>query len=102
MYNITVLGAGYMGSAITFPLSRDNKVRLWGTWLDDGIIEECISGQHPKLKEPLPSSVDLFYSKELREALKDTDIVFMGISSEGFLSVFKKLSAEPLPSAGIQ
>lgn len=91
MYNITVLGAGYMGSAITFPLSRDNKVRLWGTWLDDGIIEECIGGRHPKLKEPLPSSVDLFYSKELKGALKDADIVFMGISSEGFLPVFKRL-----------
>ena len=91
MYNITVLGAGYMGSAITFPLSRDNKVNLWGTWLDDGIIEECISGQHPKLKKPLPSSVDLFYSGELKEALTGSDIVFMGISSEGFLPVFKKL-----------
>jgi len=91
MYNITVLGAGYMGSAITFPLSRDNKVKLWGTWLDDRIIEECIGGQHPKLKEPLPSSVDLFYSRELEEALKDADIVFMGISSEGFLPVFKRL-----------
>ena len=91
MYNITVLGAGYMGSAITFPLSRDNKVRLWGTWLDDSIIEKCSGGQHPKLKEPLPSSVELFYSGELKQALKNTDIVFMGISSEGFLSVFKKL-----------
>ena len=92
MYNITVLGAGYMGSAITFPLARNNnKVNLWGTWLDDGIIEECISGRHPKLKEPLPSSVDLFYSGELEEALKDADIVFIGISSEGFLPVFKKL-----------
>jgi glycerol-3-phosphate dehydrogenase (NAD(P)+) len=91
MYNITVLGAGYMGSAITFPLSRDNNVKLWGTWLDDGIIEECLGGKHPKLKEPLPSSVDLFYSNELEAALKDTDIVFVGISSEGFLSVFKKL-----------
>jgi glycerol-3-phosphate dehydrogenase (NAD(P)+) len=91
MNNITILGAGYMGSAITFPLSRNNNVRLWGTWLDDGIIEECINGHHPKLKESLPSSVDLFYSEELEEALKDADIVFMGISSEGFLSVFKKL-----------
>ena len=91
MYTITVLGAGYMGSAITFPLARNNKVNLWGTWLDDGIIEDCINGRHPKLKEPLPSSVDLFYSGELEEALKDSDIVFMGISSEGFLPVFKKL-----------
>ena len=91
MYNITVLGAGYMGSAITFPLSRDNNVKLWGTWLDDGIIEECIGGEHPKLKEPLPASVDLFYSRELKEALKDADIIFIGISSEGFLPVFEKL-----------
>ena len=91
MNNITVLGAGYMGSAITFPLSRDNKVKLWGTWLDDGIIKECTGGRHPKLKEPLPSSVELFYSGELEEALKDADIVFVGISSEGFLPVFKQL-----------
>lgn len=93
MYNICVLGAGYMGSAITFPLARrNNNVNLWGTWLDDEIIEACREGlPHPKLGKPLPSPVKLFYSDGLEEAVKGSDIIFMGISSEGFLSVFKRL-----------
>jgi len=93
MYNICVLGAGYMGSAITFPLSRrNNNINLWGTWLDDEIIKTCMEGlPHPKLDEPLPSSVKLFYSDDLEDAAKGSDIVFIGISSEGFLSVFRRL-----------
>ncbi len=53
-----VIGAGYMGSAITFPLSANNiEVNLWGTWLDDKIIESSLAGFHPKLKKALPPSV---------------------------------------------
>jgi len=34
-----------MGSAITFPLSDNgNKINLWGTWLDDEIIESSLKG----------------------------------------------------------
>ena len=43
-----VIGAGYMGSAITFPLSVNNiEVNLWGTWLDDKIISSSLAGYHP-------------------------------------------------------
>lgn len=93
MYDICVLGAGYMGSAITFPLARrNNNVNLWGTRLDDEIIKICRKGlPHPKLDEPLPSPVKLFYSDDLEDAIRGSDIIFIGISSEGFLSVFKRL-----------
>lgn len=48
---VTVIGAGYMGSAITYPLSENGyKINLVGTWLDDKIIESSINGYHPKLK----------------------------------------------------
>ncbi len=93
MYNICVLGAGYMGSAITFPLAKNNhSVNLWGTWLDDGIIDTCRKGSsHPKLDMHLLPRVNLFSSKELGDAAQECDIIFIGISSEGFLEVFKML-----------
>ena len=35
---ITILGAGFMGSALTFPASDNgHRVALWGTWLDEGL-----------------------------------------------------------------
>ena len=93
MNDICVLGAGYMGSAITFPLAQsNNNVSLWGTWLDDEIIKKCKEKlPHPKLGTPLSPSVKLFYSDDLEAAVEGSDIIFMGISSEGFLSVFERL-----------
>jgi glycerol-3-phosphate dehydrogenase (NAD(P)+) len=89
---VTVLGAGYMGSAITFPLSDNGiTVNLWGTWLDDELIDACKKGPHPKLKKPLSETVKLFYSKNLEEALEGTRYLFVAVSSEGFLPVFEKL-----------
>lgn len=92
MQNITVLGAGYMGSAITFPLADNgNKVNLWGTWLDDELIKSSQDGFHPKLKKPLPENVTLYYSKDLEKAVETSDIIFIGVASEGFVDVFKIL-----------
>lgn len=89
---VTVLGAGYMGSAITFPLS-DNRleVNLWGTWLDNKLIESSMKGYHPKLKKPLPPGVKLFYWHDLANALKDADIIFIAVASEGFVKVFNMM-----------
>lgn len=92
MHKITVLGAGYMGSAITFPLAKNGfEVNLWGTWLDDEIISACRKGEHPKLKVPLMPGIRLFHSQDLFPAVREADIIFIGVSSEGFLHVFKKL-----------
>ena len=92
MQKAAVLGAGYMGSAITFPLSDNGiKVNLWGTWLDDKLIESSKKGKHPKLKKSLNQGVSCFYSKDLNQAIEDTDIIFIGVASEGFVDIFELL-----------
>ncbi len=92
MQKIAVLGAGYMGSAITFPLTDNGaKVNLWGTRLDDKLIEGSKKGAHPKLKKPLNPGVSCFYSKNLKQALRDTDTIFIGVASEGFVDIFELL-----------
>ena len=92
MLKAAVLGAGYMGSAITYPLSENNiKVNLWGTWLDDKIIKSSLAGYHPKLKKPLPETVKPMYSDRLADAVKDVDIIFIAVLSDGFVNVFKML-----------
>jgi len=90
---VAVLGAGYMGSAITFPLSDNGIiVNLWGTWLDDEIIEASKNGPHPKLKKRLNKNVNLFYSENLKEAIKGADAFFIAVTSEGFARIFELLS----------
>ncbi len=92
MKNVAVLGAGYMGSAITFPLTDNGiKVSLWGTWLDDKLIESSINGAHPKLKKPLNSGVSYFYSCDLKRAIKNAEAIFIGVASEGFVNIFELL-----------
>ncbi len=92
MLKAAVLGAGYMGSAITFPLSEKNmEVCLWGTWLDDYLVKASIEGSHPKLKKPLNENVILKYSNDLKDAVEDADIIFIAIASEGFVAVMDLL-----------
>ena len=90
---VTVLGAGYMGSAITFPISDNGiSVALWGTWLDDEIIHACKNDNpHPKLKKKLNGNVKPYFSYELGKAINNTDLIIIAVSSEGFVSVYKKL-----------
>lgn len=101
MAEVAVLGAGYMGSAITFPLCENGHgVRLWGTWLDDGLIEAAREGAHPRLQKPLPRQLQLYDSIALEQALKGTDFVIIAVTSEGFLPVFERLLEtldSPLP-----
>jgi len=92
MLKAAVLGAGYMGSAITYPLSDNGiETNLWGTWLDDDLISGSLDGLHPKLKKPLQDGVFPMYSKDLKRAVSGVDIIFIGVNSEGFIPVFKML-----------
>ncbi len=49
---VTVLGAGYMGSAMACVAARrGHEVRLWGTWLDDALPSRASAGEpHPRLE----------------------------------------------------
>lgn len=85
MGTITILGAGAMGSGICTPLRNSGwNVRLWGTWLDDHLIDACEAGKpHPRTKVLLADGVKLYRSNELDAALKDADVIIMSVASVG-------------------
>ena len=82
---VVVLGAGAMGSAICTPFTGAGwDVRLWGTWLDDHLLDACIRGEpHPRTKVILAPGVSLFRSDDLAAALDGVDLVVMSVSSVG-------------------
>lgn len=85
MTTITVVGAGVMGTALTFPAADNgHAVRLVGTHLDEKIISSCkASGVHPKLKRSIPPSVQPFFHTEIAEAMREAEIVVLGVNSRG-------------------
>ena len=85
MTTVTIMGAGYMGSAMCWPLSDNgHEIHLVGTHLDADIIRSCrASGWHPKLKRPLPPGVQPLFVEQLDQALEGTSLVVQGVSSAG-------------------
>jgi glycerol-3-phosphate dehydrogenase (NAD(P)+) len=92
---VTVLGAGYMGSAMAeVAAMRGHDVRLWGTWLDDAMIEAVEQGRdHPRLKKKLDTRVRPLRSAALAEALAGAELVIHGVSSDGLIPVIEKAAA---------
>ncbi len=85
MKTIVIVGAGMMGSAMSYP-ARDNGniVRLVGTPLDREIIDEAKkSGWHKTLKRQLPDGIEYYQIEELFTALEGADLLIGGVSSFG-------------------
>jgi glycerol-3-phosphate dehydrogenase (NAD(P)+) len=82
---ITVVGAGVMGTALTYPAADNgNEVRLVGTHLDDDIIASCRSKRfHPRLRRAIHDRVQPFFYTEIKEAIADADIIALGVNSRG-------------------
>ncbi|MBQ9368627.1 MAG: hypothetical protein IJT83_12665 [Victivallales bacterium] len=82
---ITIIGAGMMGSAMSWPATDNgHTVRLVGSNLNDSVIESIKkTGVHPALKCRLPENVFPFYFSEIREAIPDTELFVCGVSSFG-------------------
>ncbi|MDR1876279.1 MAG: hypothetical protein LBQ84_01500 [Flavobacteriaceae bacterium] len=82
---ITILGAGAMGSGLCTPVRRAGwEVRLWGTWLDDHLIDACEAGKpHPRTNVHLAEGVKLYRCSDLDKALEGADVVVMSVASEG-------------------
>ena len=99
---VTVLGAGYMGSAMAeVAAMRGHDVRLWGTWLDDALVEAVEQGRdHPRLKKKLDARVKPMRSGALAEALDGAELVIHGVSSDGLVPVLTK-AAPHLPDVPI-
>ncbi len=82
---ITIVGAGMMGSAMSFPLRDNNhEVRLVGTHLDREVITAVKqTGFHPTLKRKLPAGIHAFQLEQLEQALIGVDLIIGGVSSFG-------------------
>ncbi len=82
---ITIVGAGVMGSALTFPAADNgNEVRLVGTHLDGAIIDSLKKDSfHPRLRRHIQDSVKVYAHTEIAEALQGADVIGLGVNSQG-------------------
>lgn len=82
---ITIIGAGMMGSAMSFPASDNaHEVRLVGTPLDREIIDAAReTGRHIKLNMRLPDGVKYYQAEQTDEALEGAELLICGVSSFG-------------------
>jgi glycerol-3-phosphate dehydrogenase (NAD(P)+) len=92
---VTILGAGAMGAALATPaVAAGNRVRLWGTWLDGGILAELGAGRpHPRTGVAVDPRVELLDAGWLAKALDGADLVAVAISSDGVLEVVGRAAA---------
>ncbi len=90
-----------MGSAMaTVAARRGHEVRLWGTWLDDALLEPCEKGgPHPRLGLPL-TSMTLLRAPRLDEALAGAELVVHAVNSDGAVPVMTK-AASHLPDVPV-
>lgn len=92
---VTVLGAGYMGSAMaSVAAMQGHEVRLWGTWLDGALMDAIEKKQpHPRLGLVLDSAITPI--RALDEALAGAELIVHAVSSEGVVPVFSKVTSLP-------
>jgi glycerol-3-phosphate dehydrogenase (NAD(P)+) len=82
---IAIVGAGVMGTALTFPAADNgHEIRLVGTHLDDAIIASCQETRfHSRLKCTLHDRVQPFFHSELVRALEGAEVIVLGVNSRG-------------------
>lgn len=81
----TIVGAGMMGSAMSWPLVDNGfEVRLVGTPLDREIVASVrATGEHPTLQRRVPDGVTAHPAEDLPAALRGASVVVSGVSSFG-------------------
>ena len=85
MSTITLIGAGQMASALTFPLFENgHEVRLVGSPLDDDIMARLWEDNyHVNLQRTLHDGVHYYNCSQVNEAIDGADLIVCGISSFG-------------------
>lgn len=85
MSTVTLIGAGQMASALTFPLYENgHEVRLVGSPLDDDIIERLRKDHyHTNLLRTLHDGIHYYNCSQVKEAIAGADLIVCGISSFG-------------------
>jgi glycerol-3-phosphate dehydrogenase (NAD(P)+) len=82
---IAVVGAGLMGTALTFPAADNgHDIYLVGTHLDTEIIDSCQARRfHPRLKREIPPNVQPCYHTQIAEAVQKAEVIGLGVNSRG-------------------
>jgi glycerol-3-phosphate dehydrogenase (NAD(P)+) len=89
---VTIIGTGAMGSALTIPLSEKNEVNLIGAGHSKKIFELLKAGKkHPRIGTKIPKKVKLFRPEDLKESLKNVDLVVIAVSTAGIKTIVKKI-----------
>ena len=85
MSTITLIGAGQMASALTFPLYENgHEVRLVGSPLDDQVIDRLREDNyHVNLLRTLHDGIHYYKESEKEEAIQGADLIVCGVSSFG-------------------
>ena len=85
MSTITLIGAGQMASALTFPLYENgHEVRLVGSPLDDQVIDRLREDNyHVNLRRTLHDGIHYYKESEKEEAIQGADLIVCGVSSFG-------------------
>jgi len=82
---LTIIGAGMMASALSFPASENgHDIHIVGTHLDDAIIDRLREDNyHITLKRTLPAGIKFYKIGELDKALEGAELAIGGVSSFG-------------------
>lgn len=82
---VTLIGAGQMASALTFPLFENgHEVRLVGSPLDDKVMERLREDDyHVNLRRTLHHGIHYMNCVDVKKALEGADLVVCGVSSFG-------------------
>lgn len=85
MTKVTILGAGIMATALTFPLTDNgHEVALVGTHLDREIIDSIQkTGVHTNLGLKVTDKVTAYQLEDLEKAMEGSDILMSGVNSFG-------------------
>lgn len=79
---------------------RGHDVVLWGTWLDDPMLDPVERGEeHPRLRLRLPG-LRLARAGDLARALEGAELVVCGVNSDGIVEVLRR-AAPSLPDVPI-
>lgn len=93
--DVTILGAGAMGSALAIPLDdNDHSVTLWGSRFDEEILETIRNGkEHPRINHKLPERLEILGPNELEKAVKQSKLIVLGVSSNGVVPVTERIAS---------
>src|SRR5258708_14868551 len=100
MTTVSVLGAGIMATALSFPLADNgHDVRLVGTHLDRDIIDSIKkTGVHPGLDRKVPETVRAYQLEEAKEAFERAEVALSGANPFGMHCAGEQMASLFKPS----